>query len=109
MIRTAVRSALSQLRDDLDDGLYYVTISPDGISVTAAMKYATGLDKLKDAFCEMADLTDGFDFAAQMSSKTGRDIDHVTITIDIDEGMWDIEMDAAMKHPEKYSFDNIRY
>lgn len=106
---TAARSALSQLRDDLDDGLYYVTISPDGISVTAAMKYATGLDKLKDAFCEMADLTDGFDFAAQMSSKTGRDIDHVTITIDIDEGMWDIEMDAAMKHPEKYSFDNIRY
>lgn len=87
---------------------YLITITQDAVTVKAMKDPAGagGQEALKEKFCALSDLTDGYDFAGKMSTAAGKDIDHVTIMIDHGDGSGTIVV--TTKHPDKYSYDDVR-
>lgn len=89
--------------------VYVITIYGDEVIIKGENDGygAEGLKQLSRSFYELSGLTEqGCHFSDKMYSKSGRDIDHVEITIDGDNGL--IRTKAYTKHPEKYYFDEIR-
>ena len=107
---TASVSAYSTEARNLDSReTYVITIYDDKVLATGKINgdSAMGVSYLLRSFCAYSVLEpgEGYLFKEKMQSKAGKDIDYVEITIDGDTGS--VVTRTYVKHPDKYSFDDI--
>ena len=101
---TAAVSAYSTEAGALDATVEYViTVQASGLSFGPSG--AKGLTNLENTFKSLSALTGGYNFSNEMSSKAGKDISTVTITIDGDTGS--VLTETTNTTPAKYTFDDI--
>ncbi len=100
---TAAVSAYSTEAAQLDSkGIYKITVdSSQAACTTTSLKGATNLTTTFQALTAITK----YDFANEMSSKAGKDITSVVITID--GGTGSVVTEANLKSGSKYSFDPI--
>ena len=82
---------------------YVITVQASGLSFGPSG--AKGLTNLENTFKSLSALTGGYNFSNEMSSKAGKDISTVTITIDGDTGS--VLTETTNTTPAKYTFDDI--
>jgi len=101
---TAAVSAYSTEAGNLDATETYV-ITVNGTKVEATPTSAKGATNLEDTFCALTDLTKtaGYNFG-DLSSKAGKDVDYVTITINGGNGS---VTTSAHNQTATYKFDVI--
>jgi prepilin-type N-terminal cleavage/methylation domain-containing protein len=105
---TAAVSAYSTEAGNLDAlKTYVITVSKDAnVSVTAEKGY----ENLAKTFLELTDLADDsgnskYNFATECSSKAGKDVTKVEITVNGGNGQ--VYTHVTNATPSKYSFDDI--
>jgi prepilin-type N-terminal cleavage/methylation domain-containing protein len=83
---------------------YQIDVEATGISFGPSG--ADGLTQLKNTFLALTALdASGYNFSGEMSSKAGKDISKVTLTIDGDTGS--VITKTTNTTPAKYQFDDI--